>query len=136
MLLPAFAAIPVLPPDPLQVVQLEQEQPEGVRQDLAAAHPSNVAPGEAMLNRPSGPTFGRSGPSGVPLTPVRSFRGYRSNNEEVDKVIGLALALVVVGLVLLFVLPWAGGAIGAVGLVLLLTFLLGFGRRAATRSGP
>ena len=50
--------------------------------------------------------------------------------------IGLALALVVVGIVLLFVLPWAGGAIGVVGLVLLLAFMLGFGRRAATRSGP
>jgi hypothetical protein len=51
-------------------------------------------------------------------------------------VIGLALALVVVGLVLLFVLPWAGGAIGAVGLILLLMFLIGFGRRTATRIGP
>jgi hypothetical protein len=47
-------------------------------------------------------------------------------------VIGLALALAVVGIVL----PWAGGAIGAVGLVLLLVYLLEFGRRAATRSGP
>ena len=50
--------------------------------------------------------------------------------------IGMALALVVVGIVLLFMLPWVGVPIGIVGLLLLTAYLLGFGRRAATRSGP
>ncbi len=50
--------------------------------------------------------------------------------------IGIALALIVVGIVLLFALPWVGVPIGIVGLMLLLAFLIGFGRRASTRSGP
>ena len=45
--------------------------------------------------------------------------------------IGLALALVVVGIVFLFVIPWVGVPVGIVGLVLLVVWLLGFGRRAA-----
>ena len=39
-------------------------------------------------------------------------------------------------IVLLFMLPWVGVPIGIVGLLLLTAYLLGFGRRAATRSGP
>ena len=50
--------------------------------------------------------------------------------------IGVALALIVVGIVLLFALPWVGVPIGIVGLMLLVAFLMGFGRRASTRSGP
>jgi NADH:ubiquinone oxidoreductase subunit 3 (subunit A) len=46
--------------------------------------------------------------------------------------IGAAIALVVLGVILLFLFPWAGIVVGAVGLVLVLLFLLGFGRRAAT----
>ena len=46
--------------------------------------------------------------------------------------IGLALALIVVGVVLLFFVPWVGIPVGIVGLLLLGLFLLGFGRRAAT----
>jgi NADH:ubiquinone oxidoreductase subunit 3 (subunit A) len=46
--------------------------------------------------------------------------------------IGAALALVVLGVILLFLFPWAGIVVGAVGLVLVVLFLLGFGRRAAT----
>jgi Flp pilus assembly protein TadB len=46
--------------------------------------------------------------------------------------IGLALALVVVGIVLLFFLPWVGIPVGIVGVVLLILFLVGFGRRAAS----
>jgi hypothetical protein len=45
--------------------------------------------------------------------------------------IGLALALIVVGVVLLFFVPWVGIPVGIVGLLLLGLFLLGFGRRAA-----
>jgi hypothetical protein len=51
-------------------------------------------------------------------------------------VIGLALALVVVGIVLLFMLPWVGVPLGVIGLALLVAYLVGFGRRTATRSGP
>jgi hypothetical protein len=50
--------------------------------------------------------------------------------------IGLILAIVVVGLVLLFVLPWVGIVIAVVGALLFAGFLAGFGRRAATRTGP
>jgi hypothetical protein len=46
-------------------------------------------------------------------------------------VIGLALALIIVGVVMLFVLPWVGIPVGIVGIVLLILFLAGFGRRAA-----
>jgi hypothetical protein len=46
-------------------------------------------------------------------------------------VIGVALALVVIGLILLFIVPWVGIAVGAVGLVLVVLYLLGFGKRAA-----
>jgi Flp pilus assembly protein TadB len=46
--------------------------------------------------------------------------------------IGLALALVIVGVIFLFVIPWVGIPVGIVGLVLLVVWLLGFGRRATT----
>jgi hypothetical protein len=46
--------------------------------------------------------------------------------------IGAALALIVIGLVSLLLLPWfVGVVVVAVGVVLLVLFLLGFGRRAA-----
>jgi hypothetical protein len=45
--------------------------------------------------------------------------------------IGLALALIVVGIILLFILPWVGIPVGIVGIILLILFLAGFGRRAA-----
>ena len=50
--------------------------------------------------------------------------------------IGAAAALAVLGIVLLFLFPWAGIAVGAVGLALVLLFLLGFARRAAATDGP
>ena len=43
--------------------------------------------------------------------------------------IGAALALVVIGVILLFLYPWAGLVIGAVGVLLIVLFLVGFGRR-------
>jgi NADH:ubiquinone oxidoreductase subunit 3 (subunit A) len=46
--------------------------------------------------------------------------------------IGAAIALVVLGIILLFLFPWAGIVVGAAGLILVLLFLLEFGRRAAT----
>lgn len=45
--------------------------------------------------------------------------------------IGAAAGFILLGLVFLFVIPWVGIAAGAVGVALLVLFLLGFGRRAA-----
>ena len=45
--------------------------------------------------------------------------------------IGLALALIVVGVVLLFIIPWVGIPLGIVGLLLAIAYLFGIGRRAA-----
>jgi hypothetical protein len=45
--------------------------------------------------------------------------------------IGVALALVVLGILGLFVFPWGGIALVIVGLVLLALFLLGIGRSTA-----
>ncbi len=50
--------------------------------------------------------------------------------------IGPALGLIVIGLVLIFFLPWVGVPVALVGLVLLVLFLVGFGRRAATGRQP
>jgi hypothetical protein len=44
--------------------------------------------------------------------------------------IGVALALIVAGVVLLFIIPWVGIAAGIVGLVLALLYAAGIGRRA------
>jgi ammonia channel protein AmtB len=46
--------------------------------------------------------------------------------------IGVAIALVVIGIVFGFVIPWVGIVIGIVGLFLFIAFVAGFGRRAAT----
>jgi hypothetical protein len=48
-------------------------------------------------------------------------------------VLGAALALVVIGVIFLFVIPWAGIVAGAVGLILLAVYLFGAGRRPASR---
>jgi hypothetical protein len=45
--------------------------------------------------------------------------------------IGLALAMVALGIVLLFFVPWVGIPVGIVGVVLFVLYLAGFGRRAA-----
>jgi hypothetical protein len=49
--------------------------------------------------------------------------------------IGLALAIIIVGIVFGFVIPWVGIVVGLVGLILFFAFLVGFGRRA-TEPGP
>ena len=49
--------------------------------------------------------------------------------------IGLAIALMVIGLVFGFVIPWVGIVVGLVGALLFIAFLFGFGRRAS-RAGP
>jgi hypothetical protein len=45
--------------------------------------------------------------------------------------IGAALAMIVIGVIFLFIVPWVGIVVGIVGVILLVLFLLGFGRRAA-----
>ena len=49
--------------------------------------------------------------------------------------IGLALAIIIVGIIFAFVIPWVGIIVGLVGIVLFIAFLFGFGRRAS-RAGP
>jgi hypothetical protein len=46
--------------------------------------------------------------------------------------IGLAIALIVIGIVFGFVIPWVGIVVGIVGLLLFVAFVVGFGRRAAS----
>jgi hypothetical protein len=48
--------------------------------------------------------------------------------------IGLALAIIIVGIVFGFAIPWVGIVVGLVGLVLFIALVVGFGRRAA--EGP
>ena len=50
--------------------------------------------------------------------------------------LGVALAAIVVGIIAVFFLPWVGIVVGAVGLVLLIAYLAGWGRRAAEQSQP
>jgi hypothetical protein len=45
--------------------------------------------------------------------------------------IGVALALVIVGIVLLFIIPWVGIPLGIIGLILAILYIAGVGRRAA-----
>ena len=45
--------------------------------------------------------------------------------------LGLAIGLIVLGLLGLFLFPWGGIVVGIIGLILLVAFLLGFGKRAA-----
>jgi hypothetical protein len=45
--------------------------------------------------------------------------------------IGVAIALIVIGIVFGFVIPWVGIVVGLVGLLLFVAFVTGFGRRAA-----
>jgi hypothetical protein len=45
--------------------------------------------------------------------------------------IGLGIALMVIGLIFGFVIPWVGIVVGLVGLLLFIAFAAGFGRRAA-----
>jgi hypothetical protein len=59
-----------------------------------------------------------------------SFRTVTSGN--LTRVIGIALALVVLGVIFLFVVPWVGIAVGIVGLILAGLFVAGFGRRATS----
>jgi len=54
---------------------------------------------------------------------------------NLEAMIGVALAMVLIGIIFLFVITPVGIAVGVVGIVLLVLWLLGFGRRAAA-GGP
>jgi hypothetical protein len=47
-------------------------------------------------------------------------------------VIGVGIALIVLGVVFLFIIPWVGIPAGLLGLVLAFLWIVGFGRRAVT----
>ncbi|HVW90417.1 MAG TPA: hypothetical protein VHC01_13215 [Gaiellaceae bacterium] len=49
--------------------------------------------------------------------------------------LGLGIVLLIIGLLGLLFFPWGGVVLAVVGLVLIVLFLLGFGRRAAN-PGP
>jgi hypothetical protein len=49
--------------------------------------------------------------------------------------IGVALAIIVIGIVFGFVIPFVGIIVGLVGLILFIALLAGFGRRASS-PGP
>jgi hypothetical protein len=50
--------------------------------------------------------------------------------------IGVAIAVVVLGLILLFIVPWVGIAAGIVGVILAVLALFGVGRRAVEPTAP
>jgi Flp pilus assembly protein TadB len=50
--------------------------------------------------------------------------------------IGIGLALVVVGIIFLFVIPWVGIPVGIIGVILAVLYFAGFGRRAARGEQP
>jgi uncharacterized membrane protein YccF (DUF307 family) len=47
--------------------------------------------------------------------------------------IGVAIAFILVGVVVLFLVPWVGIPVGIIGLVLAVLWMAGFGRRAVAR---
>lgn len=67
--------------------------------------------------------------SGEPAAGAGPFRQRPEGN--LQHVFALALVLIVLGLLGLLVFPWGGIAAAAVGLVLLVVYLLGAGRTAA-----
>jgi hypothetical protein len=50
--------------------------------------------------------------------------------------IGVGIALLIVGIVFLFIVPWVGIPVGIVGIVLAALWVAGFGRRAVRGDQP
>jgi Flp pilus assembly protein TadB len=50
--------------------------------------------------------------------------------------IGVGIALFIVGVIFLFIIPWVGIPVGIVGLILLIAYLAGFGRRTVRGEQP
>ena len=53
------------------------------------------------------------------------------NTGAMGGTLGLGIVLLIIGLLGLLFFPWGGVVLAVVGLVLIILFLLGFGRRAA-----
>jgi hypothetical protein len=49
--------------------------------------------------------------------------------------IGVGIAVIVIGIVFIFVIPWLGITLTIVGLALFTAFVAGFGRRTAREPG-
>ena len=47
--------------------------------------------------------------------------------------LGLALVLLILGVVMLFIVPWIGIPVGIVGAILVIVYVVGAARRPATR---
>jgi Flp pilus assembly protein TadB len=62
------------------------------------------------------------------------FAGALAGNEP--DMIGVGIALIVVGIIFLFIIPWVGIPVGIVGLILAILYFAGFGRRAARAEQP
>lgn len=60
--------------------------------------------------------------------------GVQSRREKANAMIGAALGLVVLGVILLFLFPWAGVVVGGAGVFLMVLFLVGFRPARADRS--
>jgi hypothetical protein len=45
--------------------------------------------------------------------------------------IGVGMALIALGIIFLFIVPWVGIPVGIVGILLAVLYFAGFGRRAA-----
>jgi 4-hydroxybenzoate polyprenyltransferase len=67
------------------------------------------------------------------FSPVARF-GVQSRREKANAMIGAALGLVVLGVILLFLFPWAGVVVGGAGVFLMVLFLVGFRPARADRS--
>ena len=50
--------------------------------------------------------------------------------------IGAGLALIVIGIIFLFIIPWVGIPLGIVGIILAILYFAGFGRRTARGQQP
>jgi hypothetical protein len=50
--------------------------------------------------------------------------------------IGAGLALIVIGIIFLFIIPWVGIPLGIVGIILAVLYFAGFGRRTARGQQP
>jgi len=59
-----------------------------------------------------------------------------SGGGNATAVIGVVFALIVIGILVFFAVPWVGIIVGVVGVILGIAWLLGFGGRAARGEQP
>ena len=93
-----------------------------------------LEPSEFTLERASGYTASQAKGRGfdpvlrLPTLPVGWF--VRGAPGKDDAMLAVAVAAVLVGLVFLFIIPWVGIPVGAVGLVLLVIWLVALARKS------